>query len=117
MRLYQIIDAVPFPASGTKSSTAQGMMLYWQDMISFVPALKAVLYGMACEGYDQKYEWQKGDDYDDPDILLDAIEDWIEMRKREGWGDHPYSFDQFWKDAKAEMMGSCEAEAHSETRA
>lgn len=80
-RLYRIINAVPFSASGSKSQSVAGLAGYEQDMRAFLPAIKETIKGIAADGY----EWEEGYDYQDPDLMLDALEAWIEKRKLEQW--------------------------------
>ena len=86
-RFSKLMLSVPFASdgSGAASATVVGFVGYSNDMRQLMPALKAVLYGMACENYDTLYGWEKGEDYHDPDVTMDRIQQWIEQRNREGW--------------------------------
>jgi hypothetical protein len=87
-RLFGLIEAVPFPhdGSGTKSASAQGMVDYQADMRDFRAGYHAAFYAVMLDGQESAEMWG---DYDHPDLLLDALEAWVEARKAEQW-EKPY---------------------------
>ena len=96
-RLRSVLTSVPFANLGASGSTATalGLVTFDRDMRALRPAIEAVLYGMLCEGYDEKFGWEIGWDYYDPDRVLDKIEEWLERRIASGWSEKgtPYEID------------------------
>jgi len=109
-RLAFVIDAVPFSNNGgTQSQSVLGLMNYEQDMRAIVPAIKAVLHGMRSEHYRETAGWMPGADYDDPDIMLDAMETWVKDRKAQNWEDaNAYSFLRYSESAREKMVSTWE---------
>jgi hypothetical protein len=92
-RLQQVLEAVPFSASGTATSTGVGAIMFEQDMRALRPYIRKVLEGMVLEG---NASLEEGVDYDNPEKLLTAIEQWIVKRKLEGWQNaSEYSLNNF----------------------
>lgn len=81
IRLQFILDAVPFSASKTATTTEYGAVMFEQDMRALRPYIRKVLEGMILDG-NPVYE---GFDYNEPQKLLDAIVRWVDKRKAEGW--------------------------------
>ena len=87
IRLQKLVDAIPFSASGTATQTGVGAVQYEQDARAFRPVIKGVLFSMVMEHHaadpdsDFELEW----DFDDPDRLLDAMEQWVRDRKVVNW--------------------------------
>jgi len=103
LRLHRLIAAVPFAkiGGGTTSQSVMGLAEYDQDMRAFIPAVCIVLYGILGEGNEG---WSVGYDYDDPDLVMDAIEQWRDKRKREQWqGAREWSLLPFLDAARAKM--------------
>ena len=97
-RLQAILEAVPFSASGTATTTGYGAIMYEQDMRALRPYIKKAIEGMVLQGNT----WLKeGDDFENPDEMLSIIEAWIEKRKHENWQDaSAYSFEYFLKNIR-----------------
>jgi hypothetical protein len=74
-RMHCLLTAVPLPLAGgsTQSASTKGYVSFGQDMIEMRPHLDEVW------GYFNFQEYEKAD------ILLSAIEAWIEMRKEQSW--------------------------------
>jgi len=82
VRIQAILEAVPFSASGTATTTGYGAIMFEQDMRALRPFLRKAIEGMVLQGN----EWMvEGEDFENPDELLSKIEAWIEKRKSEGW--------------------------------
>jgi hypothetical protein len=86
-RLYELIDKVPFPASGTKTQSFIGNVAYVEDMREFLHTIKQTLYGIMVLDAIEYYRRTDFDEseYTHPDTLLDALEMWIHQREREEW--------------------------------
>jgi hypothetical protein len=102
------MSQIPFPkmGTGTASATVGGYVGYANDMKAIQCAFMNVLFGMASEHNKNNVHahWIVGEDYDDPDLLLDAIKKWIDMRSEQGWEiGNEYSFDSFKEDARRKM--------------
>jgi hypothetical protein len=95
-RLYDLIDAVPFPASGTKSTTIAGLGGYAEDMRQFTPAIKAVLLGIMALDCGNK-ELIEDEDYKNPDEMLTAMELWVNLRSSQQWQGQPVDIASFYK--------------------
>lgn len=88
VRLYDLIDKVPFAAGGAATSTIVGYVAYSEDMKQFIPALKTTFLGiLALDNKDD--ELIEGEDYHHPDKMLNAIEKWIKERESRGWEGKP----------------------------
>src|SRR5882672_8293151 len=94
-RLYDLIAAVPFPASGSKSTTIAGLSSYAEDMRQFTPAIQNVLFGMMNLDCKNK-ELIEDEDYNNPDEMLTAIEKWIDLRKNQQWQGAPADIIKFY---------------------
>jgi hypothetical protein len=95
-RLYDVIEKVPLPISGTRSTTIASISGYTEDMREFMPAVKAVLMGiMAIDSRNE--ELVEDEDYKNPDELLTAIEKWIAVRNAEDWRTSVLSIMSFYK--------------------
>lgn len=100
--LYDLADKVPFPHDGTGSATAsiKGYADYAADMREFTPAFKAALYGIICNDREGLI---KGEDYEDPDVIITALKAWVEERRQNQW-DRPTIYWQFfYEDYKKEQ--------------
>lgn len=80
--LYNIVRCVPFPASGSQSTTIAGIAGYVEDMRELDPWIARLITGISLDGHP---ELEKGVDYDDPDLIIAAIQEWIKIRKQEQW--------------------------------
>jgi len=97
-RLRRIIGAVPFPAAGTATRTVRGLIGYEADMRALQPTLLMLLTSMRLEDISRNplLSLVKGEDFYDPDVILEQIELWIEERKAVGWQDaSEYSIDPY----------------------
>ncbi len=94
-RLYSLAEAVPFPASGTKSTTISGMSSYAEDMRQFQPAYRKALFAVICDGIEGLYE---GDDYENPEQSLSVLEAWVQARKQANWDSKPLYFNVFYQN-------------------
>ena len=85
-KIYEFLNAVPFPkdGSGSDMATMSGFVAYQKDMRVILPAISKMVYGMLLEGVEGLV---CGDDYDDPDKMLEAIELWLADRKADHWKD------------------------------
>lgn len=98
IRVSKIIDAIPFSASGTATSTGYGAIMFEEDMRAIRPYLRKLLEGMVLDG---EKNLEKGIDYEDPDKLLNYLESWIEWRKQSNWEDgNRYSLEHYIKKIK-----------------
>lgn len=95
-RLYSIIENIPFPASGSKSTTISGIAGYTQDMREMTPAIIRVLSGMCYESLNNP-EFVVDEDYKDPDRMLLAMETWIKRRNQDQWEGRAPELMQFYK--------------------
>lgn len=94
-RLRDVLSAIPLPhdGSGTQSAKIDGFVGFASDMREIRPCIDKVILGMLSEGVE---DLELGWDYHDPDLLLDTLEEWIEMRAGQGWENNPHSFQLFW---------------------
>jgi len=83
-RFNNLLGAVPLPHDGTgaKSASIDGFVGYATDMKAISGSLQQTLQGIAAWGIDGL---DVGYDYEDPDLLMDALEDWLKKRQAEGW--------------------------------
>ena len=110
-RLTRIMDAVPLPSPLTPMDQRnKAAAAYEQDMRAFGPAVKAVLDGMVQErrvhtsGRTPTETELAPNGFDDPDLLLDALEKWVDMRRDQNWeGANSQSLHPFWVDARRQM--------------
>ena len=100
-RLFVLIDAVPFPhdGSGTKSASAQGMVDFQADMRDFRAAYHEAFYAVMLDGQPETYVWE---DFDHPDLLIAALEAWVEARKHKNWERPTLSWRHFYEEYRAE---------------
>lgn len=84
-RLYSLVDAVPFPASGTATTTAAGLSAYAQDMRYFRPRFKQVLLDMLYEDAAKHSDLSEGKDFDNVEDQIVELEKWVERKQAAGW--------------------------------
>lgn len=82
-RLKRLIGEVPPPAMGfgSQSATVVGYANYAADMKELIPAIQNVLNDLCLMEMKGIEEW----DYIHPDKSMDAIEKWINKRKKADW--------------------------------
>lgn len=96
IKLQNILESVPFSASGMATTTGYGAIMFEQDMRALRPYIRKAIEGMVLQG---SICLEEGEDYENPDKMLCAIEAWIEKRKKEGWENaSQYSFEYFLKE-------------------
>jgi hypothetical protein len=100
-RLYNLIERVPFPASGTKTTAIAGLSGYAEDMRQFIPAIREVLFAMMAIDCGNP-ELIEDEDYKNPDEMLAAIEAWVALRASQQWAGQPREIKQFYKHAQGE---------------
>lgn len=72
--------------------------MFEQDMRALRPYVKKVFVGLVLKDFNNCVE---GDDYENPERLIDLIEKWIEMRKNNGWQNaYEYSLEDFMRREK-----------------
>jgi hypothetical protein len=101
-RLYSVLSAVPFPASGDQTTTRSGLGGYTMDMREMTPAVTKVMIGMCCASLANP-EIVVEEDYKDPDRLLTAIEQWIAVRGKAGWQGVPPEIMTFYERLRSEQ--------------
>lgn len=79
IRLWEISNKVPFPASGSHSTTVQGLASYVEDMRIFTPAFSKTMFMLLLEGFDED------ENFISPDTMLDALNEWIDRRSKVAW--------------------------------
>ena len=82
LRLYTVVDAVPFPRQGAQDDGAG----YILDMREFLPALKKALYSIVCASVPGMVA---DIDYDNPDRLMDTMKRWVDTRQAQQWSGQP----------------------------
>lgn len=104
VRFHALLIAVPFASiHGGSTGPVSGLRGFDQDMRAIRTGLSNVLQGMLLEKHP---DMENGLDYDDPDILLTALEKWVEQRKSDGWQDaNEFSFANFWHGFKESNPG------------
>jgi hypothetical protein len=80
-RMYDILNAVPFGEAFKSSNPGIGALQYQNDMRELKPAFLHCLQCIAMSMQDVFAE----DPYYSPEILLTAMEEWVELRKQENW--------------------------------
>lgn len=101
-RLGEIMKAVPYSKSGTATQTGVGAIQFEQDMRAVRPWMIKVIQGMLWEGLEG---FEEGWDYENPDLLLTALEEWVRMREAEGWQNaREDSFRWFYMKRKTEGL-------------
>lgn len=80
--LYELSGAVPFPASGSQSTTIAGMSSYVEDMRYFQPRFNNIMMSLLEE---EAGIAQDDMTFGDPDTLIVALKMWIDQRVQEGW--------------------------------
>jgi len=103
VRLKRTIESIPFPhdGSGTKTATLEGFLSFQNDIRAVRGAWGKVIEGMLAENVEGL---MRGWDYDDPDLLLDALERWVSERQDSNWERAPgYSFDSFYRDVRTKQ--------------
>lgn len=84
-RLKKVLFAVPFGQDNLKTSTPHvGALAYQEDMRGVMPYYGKVIEGMIFQSLPNG-DFEEGWDYVNPDKLLDSIEEWVELRKSQGW--------------------------------
>jgi hypothetical protein len=103
LRLSRVLVAVPFGHDNWKTSMPAACALnYQEDMRGIMPYYQKVVEGMIFQSIPNG-DFEEGWDYLNPDELLDAIEEWVKMRKSQGWedpgrNDFRYFFKQYLKE-------------------
>jgi hypothetical protein len=82
IRLQLVLESVPFSQGGTATRTGYGAIMFEQDMRALRPAIRKVIEGMI---YENNPCYEEGVDYDNPEKLLTAIEQWAKAREADGW--------------------------------
>ena len=74
-RMHCLLTAVPLPLTGggTQSASMTGFVSFGQDMAEMRPHL------------DQAWGYFNFGDFRETEVLLSAIEAWIDMRKEQNW--------------------------------
>jgi len=92
LRLNNILTRVPFPndGMGAKTASIDGYIEYQEDMRALVPMMQKVIMGAVWidtirREPEIKEELFEGLDYDNPLLVLDAIEQWIMLRNSQKW--------------------------------
>jgi hypothetical protein len=99
MRLKNLIANVPFAKTsggGGSTATVAGLMGFDADMRAVQPFYARVIDGMVYAGLEG---FEEGFDYDDPDELLDVMEQWVKQRGEDGWENaNEYSLRDLWRE-------------------
>jgi len=92
LRLNNILTRVPFPndGMGAKTASIDGYVEYQEDMRALVPMIQKVIMGAVWldnirREPEIKEELFEGLDYDNPSLVLDAIEQWMALRNSQKW--------------------------------
>lgn len=72
-----MIDKVPFPASGSQSTTVAGLAGYAADMEQWTPACKRFMYALLVQDFDSEGE--------NPKVILETMKGWLRLRDEIGW--------------------------------
>lgn len=104
-RMRNIFDDIPLPivSGSTQSTSINGYLDYASDMAQVKPYLKHIVDGILVEDNCRKMEEWKldppvwGVEFHRPGLVLDAIEAWIAIRKKEGWGKNEKRLDEVYE--------------------
>lgn len=101
IELYDLADKVPFPHDGTGSATMsiKGYADYAADMREFIPAIKAAIFALVC---NNQRGLVKGEDYEDPDVIIPALKAWVADRAGQQWERPTLYWHYFYEDWKKE---------------
>lgn len=103
LALQEVLLSIPFSASGTATSNGVGAVMFEVDMRAVRPYLSKVIDGIILEG---NLDLEEGWDYENPDKLLQALKEWVEIRKAENWTNpREYSFRTYWETFKEKDRG------------
>jgi hypothetical protein len=82
--LSNLVSAIPFPqpGGGSQSASVAGFVSYADDMRQAMSVHRDVLRALILAGLPNHHE---GEDYRDPDVLLDSFEAWIKAREAARW--------------------------------
>lgn len=79
-RIYQLVSAVPLPASGSQSTTIKAIASYANDMAIFTPMLKRLVSAFMDENCGVNEEPMFS-----VDECLEEINEWLEKRRSQDW--------------------------------